>query len=867
MSQKPQVNLIDFNILPRQYRPSELPSKILILMVSAAAMAVLVLVGFLMSGRIKNASVQASADLLRVQQELQLAPTPVGETVELNRVLSETNGSIRRIEAVLPSIYGRSDWPEIAAAIDDYDGGHLSLESVTQVENEITLVGYAVDSAAVIGYVDGLKDSDVFANVSLLSMSDATMPFGTVTVTPTATSTATPSLVPTATITPTATLSPTPSPADAYEVDDLVPAPIVLNEQQQRNFYPIYDLDKASFLAKAGRFYRVFTSGLAAGVDTALTVHVGSASYSNDDCYTAVGDLVYSECPNEPNASLVEFKSDQDTEVVIVIENRGQYGSNQTYVLTIEDTGAREDSFEDDDRTPRPISIAEDQLHNFYPEGDVDKMRLLVKAGREYEISTFGLSAGVDTLLSVSVDGNVYTDDDSGSVPLSSRVHFLAVNEGSAVIAVSNKGRFGSDRWYHVSVVEIEPTPVPKDDYEPDDVVPGALSIGESQQHNFYPDGDVDRVQLLVKAGREYEIYTSGLADGVDTLMTVVVNGKVYQDDDSGPQPLASRVRFLSLSESMASITVSNKGRFGGDSWYQISATEIEPTPIPRDEYEPDDVVPKPIYVGQIQMHNLYPQSDIDRVQLNVKGRRLYEVFTYWSSNLPDIPITPVCPASLPPGVDTIIQVEGGGLTCEPLGCYNDDWGDYDWGPSYTCPGPMPGDYSSRVTFWSEHDGYVVITVRSKNDQYGPDRYYALYAWDLGALATPTPTVAPTSTRTPTLTPSPTRTLTPVPTSTPTLTSIAPTATSTPVTPTGTPMTATPTPATPYPSAGDGAMSAPSSTLEAHTLASFGVASGKVAGLASAIGPGNAMDSARVASLQGVAVKFVILLTLRAISP
>ena len=759
-----QEILVDFNILPEQYRPSKLPSQVLFLWIAAVGLTLLLVPTFLVSARTRANTALVEDELRYVRQELQVIPTPAGEVIELTRTLSETNGALQRLEEALPTIMGRSDWPEIMTAIDDYEGSRIDVESVTQVEHEITLRGEAVDSAAVIGYVDSLKASHAFENVSLLSMDEIAVPYGTITLTPTATSTVTPTLMPTGTFTPTATLSPTPDLADAYEVDDVVPVSIVLGEQQQRNFHPFNDVDKALFLAKAGRIYRVFTTGLAPGVDTYLTIRAGSTTFSNDDCYTSSGELLYSDCPESPQASLIEFRLEQDMQVTITVDNRGQYGGDKAYVLSVEDTGAREDNYEDDDRSPKPIAIAEDQLHNFYPEGDIDKVQFLVKPGNEYEISTFGLSAGLDTYMSVSVDGRVYYDDDGGTDPLASRVRFMALNEGVAVATITNKGRFGSDRWYHVSV------------------------------------------------------------------------------------------------------------------------TAFEPTPIPVDDYEVDDVVPKPIVVGQVQIHNLYPQLDVDRVQLRVKAGTVYEVYTYWAEGLPDVQVTPVCPAPLPPGVDTMIQVEGGGITCEPLGCFNDDWADYNWGPAYTCLGPVPGDYSSRVKFWSPYEGYVVITVRSKNNQYGPEKNYALYVWDLGPYATVTPTATPiTPTATPTpVTPTPTATpITPTATSIPTPTpteTLIPTVTPTSVTPTNTltptathtvaPPTATPS--TPYPASAGGLRSmgpVPRSTEEAVGLTQGGLDYSRPPGSALALDTGSERRGRSSSPLQANAVEFVILLTLKVIMP
>ena len=989
-----QEILVDFNILPEQYRPRKLPSRVLFLWIAAIGLTLLLVPTFLVSARTKANTAQVEEELAIVRQELQVVPTPIGEVIELTQTLSETNGALQRLEEVLPTLMGRSDWPEVMAAIDDYDGSRLNLDSVTQVENAITLEGLAIDNTTVVGYVESLKASDVFENVSLHSMGEIAAPYATITMTPTATSTATPTITPTLTITPTATLSPTPDPADAYEVDDLVPVPIGLGVlgAQQRNFYPINDVDKALFLAKAGRIYHVFTSGLAPGVDTYLTVRAGWIIYTNDDCYTSEGELIPSVChksPYNPQASLIEFRLEQDMEVTITVDNRGQYGPDQWYVLTVEDTLAQEDDYEDDDRSPKPIAIAEDQLHNFYPEGDIDKVQFLVKPGIEYEIITDRLSDGVDTYLSVAVDGRVYSDDDGGTdplYPLASRVRFMALNQGVAVATITNRGRFGSDRWYHVSVTSFEPTPIPVDEYEVDDIVPvpivldvpqlrnfyplydvdrvqflakagriyrvftsglvrgvdtyltvsagstvftnddcdtsrgelicsdcdkspekasliefglnqdrnvlvtvdnrgqygpdqwyfltvedtGAqeddyedddlsakpIAFAVEQSHNFYPEGDIDKVQFLVKQGNEYVIATSGLLDGVDTYVSVAVDGRVYTDDDGGTDPLyplASQVSFMALNEGVAVATITNKGHFGCDNEYRVSVTMIDPV----DDYEVDDVVPAPIFVGRIYIHNLYPQLDVDRMQLKIKGGRVYEVYTYWEESLPGVQVTPTCPAPLPPGVDTTIQVEGWGVTCEPLGCFNDDWADYDWGTSWPTPGPVPGDYSSRVKFWAPNDGDVVITVRSNNNQYGPEMYYALYVRDLGHYPTETPTVTPTATTTPTPTLTPTATTTPTSTLTPTAThTVAP------------PPTATPS--TPYPSSagGLGVMAPiPRSTGEAEGLIRGGLGYSRPPGSASALDTGRNRLAISTSPLQASAVEFVILLTLKVIVP
>jgi hypothetical protein len=151
-------------------------------------------------------------------------------------------------------------------------------------------------------------------------------------ITPTATPTTAPTLAATGTSTPTPTLtqapSITPTPTfdlrDAQEPDDYAPRPIVVGQTYNYNFYPDYDIDRASFVTQSGRRYRIYTSNLALDVDTQISVQVGGAIYANDNRTT--GDLS-SEVVIDGNGSQAQ----------ILVLNRGRYGAGQWYRLTVED--------------------------------------------------------------------------------------------------------------------------------------------------------------------------------------------------------------------------------------------------------------------------------------------------------------------------------------------------------------------------------------------------------------------------------------------------------------------------------------------------------------------------------------------------
>ncbi|MBC7236121.1 MAG: serine/threonine protein kinase [Chloroflexi bacterium] len=126
------------------------------------------------------------------------------------------------------------------------------------------------------------------------------------------------------------------------------------------------------------------------------------------------------------------------------------------------------------------------------------------------------------------------------------------------------------------------PTPgVPDDVYEPDDQQPVPISVGETQQRSFNPDGDIDRVVLRAKAGRAYIVVTSNLAVGVDTRLELSFYGLAVENDDISPGTLASELSFTADQDGTAVIVVSNGGRYGPERTYELSVLMTLPTETP----------------------------------------------------------------------------------------------------------------------------------------------------------------------------------------------------------------------------------------------------------------------------------------------
>jgi hypothetical protein len=119
------------------------------------------------------------------------------------------------------------------------------------------------------------------------------------------------------------------------------------------------------------------------------------------------------------------------------------------------------------------------------------------------------------------------------------------------------------------------------DPYEPDELEVPWIANDELQARSFYPEGDVDYARFRVKAGHWYDVHTRALAHLVDTVLTVEIAGVLYEDDDSGPEPLASGITFQATETADAIITIlPAQAVYSTTQTYSLYAGEI-PAPTP----------------------------------------------------------------------------------------------------------------------------------------------------------------------------------------------------------------------------------------------------------------------------------------------
>ncbi len=109
--------------------------------------------------------------------------------------------------------------------------------------------------------------------------------------------------------------------------------------------------------------------------------------------------------------------------------------------------------------TPQPIFLKQPLLLTFVIAQQEDTATFLAKANRFYEVSTLKLAPGVDTVLTVSLEGGpTYTNDDVGPGTLASIIDFQAPGANTQVtIRVTNQGQPGPKMSYQLLAQEIVP--------------------------------------------------------------------------------------------------------------------------------------------------------------------------------------------------------------------------------------------------------------------------------------------------------------------------------------------------------------------------------------------------------------------------
>lgn len=279
--------------------------------------------------------------------------------------------------------------------------------------------------------------------------------------------------------------------------------------------------------------------------------------------------------------------------------------------------------------------------------------------------------------------------------------------------------------------------PVFVDAYEPNNSTTDAYTTAADATKlcniTFWPTGDQDYFRFWGRAGSTYEVFTSDLEAGIDTVLTVLdPSGNVMStNDDVAIGDRSSKVFISAVSDGFHFARILNRDPSNpADKKYCFAVKEIPPlTPSPTStpetpsgdscEYNSTFDTACLIGTGQTLSLDFVPsfgsQQDTDFFRLWVKPNIFYTCETLNLSSVNDT---------------NIILVDGNrNFFDPPIG--NDD--------------KEQGDLSSRVSYLSTYTGWLYIMVGPVNPPVLKDA--ALYTYDLtceALAATPTPTPRPT---------------------------------------------------------------------------------------------------------------------------
>ena len=328
-------------------------------------------------------------------------------------------------------------------------------------------------------------------------------------------------------------------------------------------------------------------------------------------------------------------------------------------------------------------------------------------------------------------------------------------------------------------------TPIPglsPDAYEPNDSIAEALltntvrgpvasfiAVGNSIQNlSFTPFNDgrpadtADWFQIYGRAGSIYQINTSNVQPGVETVLAVfqpdgvtllpAILGSTNPNNRYIAGQRGSQVIVQIPSDGTYWIRVVNldsSPRVPGQT-YSLSAIEIlQATPTPSNTPTPGPTpTPFPGGADQYEYNGWFDTATLIAPNVDYRGLN----FVPWNPPTPDtqdndfyrLPVKQGVYYScftfeLSPGTDTNIIV------------YNQDQAAIGGNDDADPNGRLRGDFSSRFTWLSGYTGYAYILVGQVNPpraNEGQNRSYALRC-DIGLPATPTPTVDPRGTPTP----------------------------------------------------------------------------------------------------------------------
>ena len=281
-------------------------------------------------------------------------------------------------------------------------------------------------------------------------------------------------------------------------------------------------------------------------------------------------------------------------------QNAGVYGSTAFYDVSLTLTGCTPDGAESDDTAATAklvLTTGVTQTHITCPAGDEDWIKFQAISGTTYllETSNLGLAADTELFLYGSDGTTLLADNDDYAIDLlASRLIWRAPGSGLFYAKVQhvNPSLSGPGTRYDLAVSEGACVADAYDSAAGDNSSTTASTIlldGSPQTHNFCPPGDQDWVRIVASSpGAALTLRTFSPQPSNDTVLNLyAADGSsvlaINDDYGAGGNSLISQT-LPAAGIYYARVVPYNADQFGGQTTYQLSASEVAPpmpTPTP----------------------------------------------------------------------------------------------------------------------------------------------------------------------------------------------------------------------------------------------------------------------------------------------
>lgn len=154
----------------------------MVLWLVAGGLAFLMAALYLLSMSLQVETVRLQSAQQQVQATLQVTPRANPTDEALQTQLIEVQMQAAALENLVPTMTSQHvNWSDVMMAVGSAISPELTVTQLGQVENHLTITGYAIDESRVMGYAIMLQASQQFETVTIqsLRLQQLTTPFPT----------------------------------------------------------------------------------------------------------------------------------------------------------------------------------------------------------------------------------------------------------------------------------------------------------------------------------------------------------------------------------------------------------------------------------------------------------------------------------------------------------------------------------------------------------------------------------------------------------------------------------------------------------------------------------------------------------------